>query len=448
MFGAALLLLAAQDPAPAAEPTAAEPLPPGIVARWNDGEITAEDFERFLGRSFHRKPLGQEALRHLLQIQLVEREAAAAGLRIDDAEVADRLSEIRRQAEAEGFDLDSALRSRGLDPEEFRRLLRDSLLHEELVRRDLGLGPDQTPTPEQQEKWTNDRIEELLAASAAAPVGYALDEPPFRITLLELGAAIRAALPPSRQREYLEQLVLQRHLAAWARKEGVVLRDEILEQEIEWRRRHVAESPAYGGMSYDQILASQGSSLAGVRGSDELRTAGYLRLLARRRWPDSWFESLSPEERRTLEGQAGEARLVRWILLRAKEEKTDPLDLDFAEARQELADLAAEATDEAAFARLAGEVSEDDASRRRGGLLGWVHRLDPAGADPAVVEAAFALEPGRVSEPIRVAGGMALVWLSEIRPRPEEAEFREEVRRSRHQQLRREILDSIGLRTG
>lgn len=436
-----------QAPLPAQDAGAdPPPLPPGIVAQWDGGQLEEAPFERFLGNSFHGKPLGLEALQHLLQIQLVEGEAERLGLRVGEELVSARLAEVERQAEEGGLDLAAALAARGLDRQGFRALLRDSLLHEELVRRELGLGSEQTPSPEQLQAWSAQRLAELLKLSAAAPEGYALDSASFRVSLEQLGGAIRAALPKGRQREYLEQLVLQRYLASWARQNQVVLGDEVLSRELEWRRRHVAENPAFGGMSYEQILQSQGSSVEAVKDSDELRTAGYLWLLAADRYPESWFDQLPAEERAALEGQNGEARQVRWLMLRAMEQKTDPLDLDFADARAELEAYRAEVASEADFQRLAGELSEHEVSRLQGGMLGWVHQFESS-VEIAVCQAAFQLQPGEVSAPIPVTEGMALVYLCQIRPQPDETEFRRLVRRSRHQDLRQEILTSIHLVT-
>ncbi len=430
-----------QEPASA---PAGPPFPPGVVARWKGGELGEARYDRFLGRSFHRKPLGQEALQHLLQIQLVEGEAERLGIGVAEGLVDQRVQEAYDQADEAGMDLTAALKARGLSPESFRALMRDALLHEELVRRELGLGPAQTPSPEQQEAWSQARLQELMGRAVAAPEGYAIDSPPYQVTLQQLGEAIRAALPPGRQREYIEQLVLQIHLADWATRNRVVLGEEVLHAEIEWRRRHVAENPAFGGMSYEQLLQSQGSSVESVKTSEELRTAGYLRLLAADRYPDAWFDALSAEDRVALEGQNGETRKVRWLLLRAVETKTDPLDLDFEEAAAELEAFRQEVGSEADFERLAGELSEHEVSRLQGGMLGWVHQYESS-VDLAVCQAAFGMEAGECSPPVRVGEGVALVYLSEIRPRPEEATFRALVRRSRHQELRKEILTQIAL---
>ncbi|MDP1707804.1 MAG: SurA N-terminal domain-containing protein [Gammaproteobacteria bacterium] len=66
-----------------------------------------------------------------------------------------------------------------------------------------------------------------------------------------------------------------------------------------------------------------------------------------------------------------------------------------------------------AFAELAVEFSQDAASARQGGDLGFVAR----GVLPKTVEdALFALQPGAVSEPVQVAGGFHVLKLLEVQP--------------------------------
>lgn len=63
------------------------------------------------------------------------------------------------------------------------------------------------------------------------------------------------------------------------------------------------------------------------------------------------------------------------------------------------------------FAALAGEMSDDKGSGKNGGDLGVIN---PGDMDPAFEEAAFALEPGSVSEPVRTPFGYHLIKLTEL----------------------------------
>ena len=72
------------------------------------------------------------------------------------------------------------------------------------------------------------------------------------------------------------------------------------------------------------------------------------------------------------------------------------------------------------FGALAREVSEDAASRYRGGVIGWIAegRSDRYNYDPVVIEAARSLEKsGSLSEVLRGADGVYLVRLVEGEPR-------------------------------
>ncbi|HEX9793537.1 MAG TPA: peptidylprolyl isomerase [Planctomycetota bacterium] len=439
-------LLAALMPALSAAPVQDPPFPEGIVATWNGGEVGMEEFERFLGATFRGQQLGREALIHLLQLTLVEREAETRGLRVDPAALRERVAFARSEAERSQIDLDALLVERGIKTEEFVKMLGDSLLHEALVRQDLGRGAEEPVSSDELHAWSQERLAKLLDATTAAPVGYALHSPPFVVTERELGHAIRTALGALRARGYLRDLVLNKEMARWAQANGVALTDALMQEEIDFQRARAEE----GGVSLEALLEAMGSSLEKVKANVQLRTTSWLREYSRRRWDEAWFDTLTSEERHELERAHGERRQVAWILLRAVEAgaKQSPLDLSFEEAGSELERILTKVKTEADFLAAAEQYSEDEASRVRKGFLGFLSRSEPpAKADPALCAAAFAAEPGLIAGPFRVRTGIAACMVTEILPMPDEAEFRARVRRARHAELREEILDGIGLRT-
>src|SRR5579885_3368425 len=93
-----------------------------------------------------------------------------------------------------------------------------------------------------------------------------------------------------------------------------------------------------------------------------------------------------------------------------------PADADEARraaARKKAEDLLARIRAGADFAAVAKQASDDAASAAKGGELGLVAR----GRLPAAVEdAAFALEPGKVSDVIETPGGFEIVKVEEHRP--------------------------------
>jgi parvulin-like peptidyl-prolyl isomerase len=95
---------------------------------------------------------------------------------------------------------------------------------------------------------------------------------------------------------------------------------------------------------------------------------------------------------------------------------------------------------------LAGDVSFDEAardysegaSRETGGQLGWMTRH--GSMDEAFSRAAFALQPGEVSEPVVTRFGVHLIRLEQIRPGDKQLE---DVRDKLSGSLARELLEKI-----
>ncbi len=230
--------------------------------------------------------------------------------------------------------------------------------------------------------------------------------------------------------------------------------DVTLHEEIEWRRKRVEETPAYGGVSYEDLLKSRGATIETVLKSEELRVAGYMRLLAEQRFPDLWFAELSEEQQLELDTMFGPSRMVGWILLHALEEKADELDLDFDEAAAELKLLSERIRSTKDFHQIASDYSEHEVTRRRDGMLGRIHRSEE-GVPQALCDAAFAVEKPGIYGPVKIVdsnpfaptSGMALILVQDFDPGPTSEQFRALVRRGQHRDLRKQFLAEIGLRS-
>ena len=437
-----------------ASPSQTPELSADVVAVWNGGSISSQQFDRFLGKHAHRQQQGNDALTHMLQLQLVEFEAAEAGLTVSPNAVDSRIEVARSQIEAAGQDLDAILAARQLSQEEFRKLIGDSLLHEKLVRKSNGLPDNAEVTPEMLNKWSLERIASLLEQAAAAPAGMALDVAPYHVTLEELGTTVRRTMGDRDLQDRIDQLVLGLTLPQWAQQQKLILSDVTLHQEIEWRRKRVEENPAYGGVSYEDLLKSRGATIDSVMKSEELRVAGYLRLLAAQRYPDLWFAELSEKQQLELDSTFGPSRMVGWILFRATEEKLDELDMDFDEAAAELKLLSERIRSTKDFHEIAADYSEDEVTRRRDGMLGRIHRSEE-GVAQALCDAAFAVDKPGIYGPVKIVdpnpfaptSGMALLLVEDFDPGPTPEEFRSLVRRGKHRDLRKQFLAEIGLRS-
>lgn len=106
-----------------------------------------------------------------------------------------------------------------------------------------------------------------------------------------------------------------------------------------------------------------------------------------------------------------EERLVRHILINVAD-KAPQADVDSAEGK--VKDLLARLRAGEDFAELAKQYSQDPGSASRGGEVGWIDQN--IGFAQAFKDAAFALETGKVSEPIRTPFGFHLIEVQEIKP--------------------------------
>jgi parvulin-like peptidyl-prolyl isomerase len=95
------------------------------------------------------------------------------------------------------------------------------------------------------------------------------------------------------------------------------------------------------------------------------------------------------------------------------------------------------------FAQVAGAVSDDTGSAARGGELGF---FGPGQMVAPFEQAAWALKPGEISQPVKSDFGFHIIQLLEQRIRPFE-EVKEEVREKSYPELRLALLDDIKKKT-
>lgn len=109
------------------------------------------------------------------------------------------------------------------------------------------------------------------------------------------------------------------------------------------------------------------------------------------------------------EFQAPEERRVRHILIEAAE-TADEITVESAKAKIE--DIAKRLESGESFESLAKEFSDDPGSKEQGGDVGWI---SPGLMAKAFEEAAYQLEAGKLSEPVRTPFGFHLLEVTEIK---------------------------------
>ncbi len=247
---------------------------------------------------------------------------------------------------------------------------------------------------------------------------------------------------------------------------GLVVPDEAVEREYE-RRNEKA--------SFAALFVPVGRAEAGVQVSDDQARAYYDAHKDEFERPDQrrlrYLLVDNTRLRRTLditdaqiqeyyqshqdEFKQGEEVKARHILIRPESQDDAGWQAALTKAQEVYRKATAPGAD---FAALAREYSDDTGSKEKGGDLGWFGKGRMV---PAFEKAAFSLEPGQVSEPVRSQFGYHIIEVEDHRPARLQplSEVREQVRQkiadgmidaegSRRAASLRETIDAKSLTTG
>ena len=110
---------------------------------------------------------------------------------------------------------------------------------------------------------------------------------------------------------------------------------------------------------------------------------------------------------------ANELRKTRHILLRVSDEIAEDA-LEWDEAMEKANHIITQLNDEASFAEMAKQNSDDSLSAEKGGELGFIAPGDFTSEE--LEEALFSLDVGKYSNPVRTEQGIQIVMLDEIQP--------------------------------
>lgn len=414
--------------------------------------LTWSELDPVLVERYAMTKEGRAALEHLLTLELLEHMAGERRMTISAEDVERRWQELDREllAAGESGGLRQQLRDNQVDPAHFRELLRVLIMQELFAREALGLPPDAKLSPDQQEIWMQQVMQERGLDTPAPPwkdgiVGrcgpVVVREDAYRVGL-------RQMLGFEKIRETCYQLLLMKGL----RKRMPDLSSKALDAqvaiEMDRRRQEALVNPRYRGMSFEALLKAQGSSPERLARDPSVQVASLVTLWVDRRYSEQDLQQVYRDERERFDANFGEALRCRVLFLTAAQ-FTNPLNpRSFEEAEQMLSKLAKQLTTEEAFASAARLQSEDSNTRSGGGEVGWVTRGAglPAGLTSALFDDLERRGPlpagGRSLGPLRTNSGCALLWISEHR----EAPGWDSMRRHVHNELRRRTLEEIAPR--
>ena len=190
----------------------------------------------------------------------------------------------------------------------------------------------------------------------------------------------------------LDEMIDQRIVAQEARKNGVVVTAEQINAEVE-----KLKGRASPGQSFEEMLRQWGMTPGHLVAKIKMRlqAEGVVRKSIK----------VAPEDLQ-------DYRKASHILIRAGySANADEKQKKEQEAKDKIDKIAQEIKEGLAFDEAAKKYSEDPGTKDKGGDLGWFTKNYMA---PEFEKAAFELQPGQVSEPVKTSFGYHLIKLMNV----------------------------------
>lgn len=407
----------------------------GVELSWSEYHALALDRHAM-------SQVGRDALQHLVRARVLDRLAAESKLVIAERELQERIRELEADVKraGEAGTLDEYLGAKRVSKAKFVEFLRLGMVQERLARRALGVPDNRQVNPEQQEMWLDQILQQR---------GLQTPPPPWAD-----GVMARCGDLEIKVADYLPHLVEQLtsddinedcHRALLAKLALARMPDlssealeRALDSEMARRREAALSDPKTKGLTFEQLLASQGLTLQLLRNDPAVRTAALSRVWVERTHGEAGLRRVYDDERAFFDARFGEAYETRAIFLRAAKFTNDLNRRTFEDAERELARLTAQIKSREDFERFAKLRSEDSASRERGGLLGYITSADE-NAPEALRQALFVGvgDGERLVGPVRIPTGVLLAWAGAKRPTPGWETMREHV----HNELRKRFIE-------
>ena len=251
--------------------------------------------------------------------------------------------------------------------------------------------------------------------------------------------------------DVLEDLVRQAILRQQAKELGIKITKKDIEKEIDnWVEREYQYVLDYYGMTEEELkerLEQEGMTLEKFKQSIREEIEGRRDQIERQLLEDrirakvvGTIEPTEEELKKYFEDHkykyaTPEMVRARHILIKVAEDATEE---EVAQARARIEEIKRKLDEGADFAELAKEYSEDEATADKGGDLGWFQRGQMV---KEFEEAAFALQPGQISDIIRTKYGFHIIKLEDRRPGKGYEDVKDQVRRDYIDEQKRQKFD-------
>lgn len=237
--------------------------------------------------------------------------------------------------------------------------------------------------------------------------------------------------PESLSVKTLDAMIEEQLLRQLAAEQGVSVTDDEIQRDIEQQFNYDRDAepaptpdpsqpitdtvPANTGITVEEFQEQYNGFIDGLKSTNSLTEKEFRQWISNSLLSDKLLES-APLEFDTTEEQAN----IQQILV-SIEPESPPIEKAEADALGKIQETRARIEAGEAFADVAIEVSEDPGSGANGGELGWFGRGQMV---PEFEEAAFSLEVGELSQPVKTDFGYHLLLVDEINTEEDQVKAR------------------------
>ncbi|MBU0754617.1 MAG: peptidylprolyl isomerase [Planctomycetes bacterium] len=418
-------------------------LPPGVLARGENIEITESAFHDYLTTLYLKKELGQSLLEQLIREEVISQESERRNISISQARMESRIKSLELQIRVESGGekgLEQYLKEKGVQKDEFFDALRLSIAHEVMARHDFEMAENEEIPSEKLNLWLRDLIgksrvkTEDLEGDALAWVGEKkIGRPLFGKRLISL-------LPPTEASALLTEYIGIGLIRNYAEESGFTLDKADADQEIREREARLKEQPGFEQVSLaGYIMAVQGLTLEELKASEKFQGEVLLKKICDAKHHEAYLKEYFEKHQDHFNHQFGRAARLSTIFLQGVKFPNQFVHRKFEEAKEELAAIKTRIVrGEVRFEDMARVYSEHE-SKKTGGDLGFIPLGTPGWEE--VVAAALLAEEGSLLGPIQTESGCHLLKVCGKRDNPAFEAIRDEVARDARDRFYRNLLN-------
>jgi len=410
------------------------------VLRGKPAVVTRTDVALEMAFHLRRRDRGQQAAEHLVASTLTRQIASQKNLLPAEKEVRAFWAELQDQLRAAGRRPEDIAAVRNTGETQWLADLAVQMAQERIVRAELGLSAKEAVTGDMLQLWLQEAKAkaDVVVDADQLPPGTALRVGGADVPLIDLGMLLLRTAEDDERDRFVRQVVWLTTLETLARDEGVQVTPADLDASVQRRRDDAARDARFRGVTFENVLQTQGLSVAALRELRTFRAQILLDKLAAKRFP---IEALAAElaaDRRSVSDRVGARRRVGLIFVRASDEPNGLIPRTFTAAQQHL-ERVRERLGKETWENVARIESEHASSKMQGGDAGWHRRTSDRLPEP-MLAAAWALPAGEMSLPLRTDEGCFLVKVLEVEAEPEDAVLLQRLREWKAQDLSQRLL--------